>query len=75
VTAAEDRSLVKVTVNLNPRAVDALDSACGRTRDTKTDTINRALVVYNLVLGLVERGGGSLAVRDPDGGIERVHLL
>jgi hypothetical protein len=69
------RSLVKVTVNLTPRAVDALDLACARTRDTKTDTINRALVVYNLVLELMERGGGSLTLQDRDGGTERVHLL
>ncbi|WP_329105472.1 hypothetical protein OG792_32730 [Micromonospora sp. NBC_01699] len=67
--------LTKVTVNLNPRAVDALDGACTRTRDTKTDAINRALVVYNLVLGLLERGGGSLTLRNPDGSTERVHLL
>lgn len=70
-----DRALTKVTVNLIPRAVDALDAACVRTRDTKTDTINRALVVHNLVLDLVERGGGSLTVVQPDGGTERVHLL
>lgn len=69
------RSLVKVTVNLTPRAVDALDLACARTRDTKTDTINRALVVYNLVLELMERGGGSLTLQNRDGGTERVHLL
>ncbi|MEV4624824.1 hypothetical protein AB0J90_00840 [Micromonospora sp. NPDC049523] len=69
------RSLVKVTVNLTPRAVDALDLACTRTRDTKTDTINRALVVYNLVLELMERGGGSLTLQNRDGGTERIHLL
>ncbi|MFI6761779.1 hypothetical protein ACIBF5_21830 [Micromonospora sp. NPDC050417] len=69
------RSLVKVTVNLTPRAVDALELACARTRDTKTDTINRALVVYNLVLELMERGGGSLTLQNSDGGTERVHLL
>ncbi|WP_329105276.1 hypothetical protein OG792_32155 [Micromonospora sp. NBC_01699] len=69
------RSLVKVTVNLAPRAVDALDAACMRTRDTKTDTINRALVVYSVVLELMERGGGSLTLQSPDGGTDRVHLL
>jgi hypothetical protein len=66
---------VKVTVNLAPRAVDALDLACGRTRDSKTDTINRALVVYNLVLELMERDGGSLTLQNRDGGTERVYLL
>ncbi|WP_329108623.1 hypothetical protein OG792_08185 [Micromonospora sp. NBC_01699] len=74
-TADGTRSLVKVTVNLTPRAVDALDLARGRTRDTKTDTINRALVVYHLVLDLMERGDGSLTLQNPDGRTERVHLL
>ncbi|WP_326558621.1 hypothetical protein [Micromonospora sp. NBC_01796] len=69
------RALVKVTVNLTPRAVNALDTACARTRDTKTDTINRALVVYNLVHDLMEHGGGNLTVQRPDGSTERVHLL
>ncbi|MFK3984744.1 hypothetical protein ACI2K4_30765 [Micromonospora sp. NPDC050397] len=69
------RSLTKVTTNLTPRAVDAMTLACTRTRDTKTDTINRALVVYNLVLELVERGGGSLTLLGRDGSTERVHLL
>ncbi|MFK3982790.1 hypothetical protein ACI2K4_20725 [Micromonospora sp. NPDC050397] len=68
-------ALVKVTVNLTPRAVDALDAACTRTRDTKTDTINRALATYVLVLELVERGGGHLTLLDRDGSTERVHLI
>ncbi|WP_329105039.1 hypothetical protein OG792_31460 [Micromonospora sp. NBC_01699] len=70
-----NRSLTKVTVNLNPRAMNALNSACARTRDTKTDTINRALIVHNFVLELTASGGGSLTVVQPDGGTERVHLL
>jgi hypothetical protein len=69
------RSLVRVTVNLTPRAVEALDLACARTKDTKTDTINRALVVYNVVLGLLERGGGSLTFQTNDDKTETVHLL
>ncbi|WP_329108507.1 hypothetical protein OG792_07545 [Micromonospora sp. NBC_01699] len=71
-----DRStLTKITVNLAPRAVDALASARARTRDTKTDTINRALVAYNLVLDLIDHGNGSLTLRNPDGSLERVHLI
>ncbi len=69
------RTLVKVTVNLTPRAVEALDATCVRTRDSKTDTINRALVVYQVVLELMERAGGQLVVVDRDGQRERVHLL
>lgn len=69
------RPLVRVTVNLAPRAVEALDLACARTRDTKTDTINRALVVYNVVLGLIDRGGGQLTLQTKDGRTETVHLI
>nr|MDT0657089.1 hypothetical protein [Micromonospora sp. DSM 115978] len=68
------RPLVRVTVNLTPRAVDSLDQACLRTHDSKTDTINRALVVYNIVLELLERGGGSLTLQTRNG-VEHVHLL
>ncbi|MFK3981792.1 hypothetical protein ACI2K4_15620 [Micromonospora sp. NPDC050397] len=74
-TDPDRTALVKVTVNLVPRTVDALATACTRTRDTKTDTINRALLVYNLVLELMERGGGHLVLQNPDGSTERVHLL
>ncbi|ROO52901.1 hypothetical protein EDC02_7852 [Micromonospora sp. Llam0] len=69
------RGLVRVTVNLTPRAVDALDSACSKTKDTKTDSINRALVVYDVVLELIERGGGHLTFQNKDGHTEIVHLL
>ncbi|WP_326560035.1 hypothetical protein [Micromonospora sp. NBC_01796] len=67
--------LVKVTVNLTPRAVEALDAATARTRDTKTDTINRALPVYNLVLELLERGGGCITLVQPDGSVDRIHVV
>lgn len=66
--------LVRATVNLTPRAVDALEVACTRTGDSKTDTINRALAVYNVVLDLIERSGGALTVV-VDGRAEQVHLL
>lgn len=69
------RTLVKVTVNLTPRAVEALDITCARTRDSKTDTINRALVVYQVVLDLMDRGGGQLMFQDREGHTERIHLL
>jgi hypothetical protein len=36
-----------VTVNLTPRAWHALEATVQRTGDTKTETINRALQVYN----------------------------
>jgi hypothetical protein len=68
-------SLTRATFNLTPRAADALEQACSRTKDTKTDTVNRALVVYNVMLDLMERGGGSLTFQTSDGQTERVHIV
>jgi hypothetical protein len=57
--------LVRLTVNLTPRSAAALDLAVGLTRDSKTDTINRALQVYAYLMSLkaegreiTARGGG-----------------
>ena len=38
--------LTKLTVNLVPNAVKALNHAAELTGDTRTDTVNRALQVY-----------------------------
>ena len=65
--------LTRITVNLTPRATAALDRrvAAG---DSKTDTINRALRVYDLVQGLID-DGRALHLTGPDGTQERIHLL
>jgi hypothetical protein len=67
--------LVRVTVNLTPKAYEALQRSCEATRDTKTDTINRALLVYELVQRLAEQGGGSITMVNRDGEKERIHIL
>jgi len=67
--------LVRVTVNLTPKAYEALQRSCEATRDTKTDTINRALLVYELIQQLSEQGGGSLTMVNRNGEKERIHLL
>ncbi len=58
--------LTKVTVNLTPRAVKAVNQIVGRTGDTQTDSINRALVGWAKILRLVEAGGGQLDIEQPD---------
>lgn len=66
----------RVTVNLTPRAVDALERTCGRTGDNKTDVINHALQVLEVVHDLLERNDGrSLVILQSDGRCERVYLL
>lgn len=65
----------RITVNLTPRAVAARDAASTRTGDNLTDTINRALAVYALLVdryGLTEPDG--LTVIHPDCVRERLYL-
>jgi hypothetical protein len=69
-------SLTRVTVNLTPRSVDALDNAVRKSGDSRTDTINRALQAYDLVLDLLDRSGGrSLLLKYADGETERIYIL
>lgn len=72
----DDASLTRVTVNLVPAAVDALESACERARENKTDSINRAVNLLPVIYELLERSDGrGLMVMRPDGQVERVYLL
>ncbi len=56
-------ALERVTVNLIPRAAQALQRAVELTGDSKTDTINRALQAY-VYLEEVTRSGGDIYVRE-----------
>lgn len=66
--------LTRVTVNLTGRSVTAMDRAAARTGHHRTDTINRALQVYDLVVDLM--GDNTyLTVVGPSGRRERIHVL
>lgn len=67
--------LVRVTVNLTPRSADAMEKISTETGLSKTDVINRALQVYQVVEELLDRGGGSILVRHPNGEHERVYIV
>jgi hypothetical protein len=67
--------LVRVTVNLTPRSYSALERASDLTGDNRTDTINRALLVYSLIQELADQGGGSLTIINKNGEKERIHIL
>ncbi len=67
--------LTKVTVNLTPRAVKAVNQIVGRTGDTQTDTINRALVGWAKILRLVEAGGGQLDIEQPAGTTRTIRIV
>ena len=64
----------RVTVNLSPRAWHALEATVQRTGDTKTETINRALQVYNY-LDEIMHSGGAVYVQDPNGKPERLKIF
>lgn len=74
-TAKAGQALTRITVNLTPRAIGVLNAIMARTGDSKTDTINRALLAYDVVLELMRRSGGQLVCRDREGRVERIHLL
>jgi hypothetical protein len=64
----------RVTVNLTARAWHALEAAVQRTGDTKTETINRALQIYNYLDELMH-SGGAVYVQDAHGKPERLKIF
>jgi hypothetical protein len=68
-------SLTRVNVNLTRKAMVALESLSDSTGYSKTDTINRALQVYHLIQGLLDKDGG-LVIRPHDSETEvKLHIL
>lgn len=70
-----DPRLHKVTVNLTERSWGALERAATVTQDTKTDVINRALLVYALIHDLGEQDGGQLFIRNTNGTEVQIHVI
>lgn len=72
---AMGNGLTRVNVNLTRKAMVALESLSDSTGYSKTDTINRALQVYHLIQGLLDKDGG-LVIRPPDSETEvKLHIL
>ena len=65
----------RVTVNLAPRAVTALEELVRSTGDSKTDSINQALQIYAYIRAHLD-AGGTFYLRDQDSNeLERLHIL
>jgi hypothetical protein len=64
----------RVTVNLTAKAAEALAEAVRLTRDSKTDTVNKALIIYAMLQQL-QASEGAVYVREKDGELERLRLL
>jgi hypothetical protein len=73
-TGPGHKTLERVTVNLTPRACNALEAIVQRTGDSKTDTINRALQIYNY-LDEIMHSGGAVYVQDHNGKPERLKIF
>jgi hypothetical protein len=66
--------LLEPPANVLPEVADHLDQAADRTGDTKTDAINRAITLYNLLQRRIA-AGDELLIRTPAGNVEPVQLL
>lgn len=68
-------SLTKLTVNITPRAVGALEQAVAVNDESKTDAVNRAIQAYAFLTKMIG-DGWELVLRDPKDGREQVvHFL
>src|SRR5262245_55713810 len=68
-------SLTRVTANFTPRAMAALERVTAKTGDSKTDAINRSMMIYETFLELMERGEGVVRVKYPDGSEETLRFV
>lgn len=65
----------RITVNLTPRAQQALAEAVDRSGDSKTDTVIRALQVYNYLDELWRNDGAVYVRQQPGGELERLRVF
>lgn len=71
----EGGSHERVTVNLTEKSSEALAEAVRITRDSKTDSINKALQLYAL-LQRIQADGGAIYLREkPEAELERLRVL
>jgi hypothetical protein len=69
-------SLTRVTANFTPRAMGSLDGICDQTGDSRTDVLNRAVMVYETILELLEEGDRrSLRIEMPNGEIRILQFI
>lgn len=76
VTSKQQPSAVeRITVNLTARSQQALTEAVARNGDNKTDTINRALQLYNFLDELWRNDGAVYVRQQPGGELERLRVF
>jgi hypothetical protein len=73
-TNVQKQELVRLTINLVPRAYAAMLLASEITGDSRTDTVNRAVQLYAYVEHVIKEGGDIL-IRDKNGETSRIKML
>lgn len=71
---ADRMTLTRTTVNLAPKAAEALNAASEREGYSRTDTINRAIQLYDMISGFIA-DGNKILVRQPDGTLQEMIIL
>jgi hypothetical protein len=67
--------LQRITVNLVARASEALQRVSQRTGDSRTDTINRAIQIYDYLDDVISRGGDVYVRESKDSDLQLVKIL
>lgn len=72
--AAVATDLTRITINLIPGAASALEEVSAAENLSRTDTVNRAIQVYEFIVKQ-KMFGKELLLRAEDGSVERVHIV
>jgi hypothetical protein len=67
--------LERVTVNFTARSSHALDEVVRLTRDSKTDSLNRAIQIYAYIEQVLQSGGSIYIRESPDSELERLKIF
>ena len=74
-TAAAATKLRRLTVNLTTRAYDALLQTAELTGRSKTDTVNRALIVNQWIEEVLSAGGTIYVEEKPGAELQKLKIL
>lgn len=64
----------RYTWNLNPKSANALDDVTEREQETKTEAVNRAVRIYDLISRL-RHDGVRFCLEHPDGTREDLRII
>jgi hypothetical protein len=67
--------LTRTTLNLRRPTIEALDRIAAVTGASRTDNMNTAVLLYDLVIDIMARNGGPFTILMDNGDIERIHIL